>query len=156
MFPTHRIRRGLARAQTYRTDSHPTFREFLEEHVEEGSTLFTDDWCSYPKPAKDLGHEHRPTNVSKSTRKAHHVLPAIHRVFSLLHRVLLGTYQGGVRRKYLPCYLAEFEFRFNRRNSLRRGLLFQRLLTCATRRQPPYFWEIVGREDAGTPLATAA
>jgi len=29
-------------------------------------------------------------------------------------------------------------------------------LTCATRRAPPYYWEIVGREDANTPLPTAA
>ena len=87
---------------------------------------------------------------------AHEVLPSIHRGFSLLHRLLLGTYQGGVRGKHLPRYLAEFEFRFNRRNSKRRGLLFQRLLSCATRGAPPCFWEIVGRVDASTPLALAA
>jgi len=118
--------------------------------------LFTDDWGSYPTPCKEHGLDHRPTNVSKSTELAHEVLPSIHRVFSLLHRVLLGTYQGGVRRKHLPRYLAEFEFRFNRRSSKQRGLLFQRLLSCATQRQSPYYWEIVGRYDGQTPLSLVA
>ena len=147
---------GRVRLESVADGSGETFRDFLEEHVARGATLFTDDWRSYRKPAKDLAHELRATNISKSRERAHEVLPAIHRVFSLAHRVLLGTYQGGVRRKYLPSYLAEFEFRFNRRSSTRRGLLFQRLLACATRRTPPCHWEIVGRVDARTPLCAAA
>jgi len=68
---------------------------------------------------------------------------------------VMGTCQGGVRRKHLPRYLAEFEFRFNRRSSRKRGLLFQRLLSCATREAPPYFWELVGRENAKVLLSPA-
>lgn len=147
---------GRVRLASVADGSAKTFRSFLKEHVTRGAVLFTDDWRSYRKPARQLGHEHRATNVSKSSEPAHVVLPAIHRVFSLLHRVLLGTYQGGVRRKYLPSYLAEFEFRFNRRASARRGLLFQRLLASAVTRTAPFHWEIVGRVDARTPLAAAA
>ncbi len=147
---------GRIRLESIADGSADTVKAFLEQHVAARSVLFTDDWRSYRKPADDLEHDHRPTNVSKSDDEAHVVLPAIHRVFSLLHRVLLGTFQGGVRRKYLPSYLAEFEFRFNRRTSKRRGLLFQRLLACAVRRCPPFHWEIVGRTDARTPLAAAA
>jgi transposase-like protein len=147
---------GRVRLASVASGSAATFREFLVEHVAKGSVLLTDDWRSYRQPAKDLGHHHRPTNVSKSGKKAHVILPAIHRVFSLLHRVLLTTFQGGVRPKYLPGYLAEFEFRFNRRAAAKRGLLFQRLLANAVRRAPPFYWEIVGRLDARTPLAFAA
>lgn len=147
---------GRVRLASIADGSADTFKAFLEEHVAAPSVLFTDDWRSYRKPAKELKHDHRPTNVSKSSEEAHVALPAIHRVFSLLHRMLLGTFQGAVRRKYLPSYLAEFEFRFNRRTSKRRGLLFQRLLGCAARRCPPFHWEIVGRSDAHTPLAAAA
>ena len=152
----HKRRIGRVRLASVADGSARTVKAFLQEHVERGAVLFTDDWRSYRVPAKELGHVHRPTNVSKSTERAHEILPAVHRVFSLLHRVLLGTYQGGVRRKYLPCYLAEFEFRFNRRRSARRGLLFQRLLTTCVRRTPPVYWEIIGRRDATTPLAVAA
>ena len=147
---------GRVRLESVDSGSAEAFRGFLDEHVKDGSVLFTDDWGSYPTPCKEHDLDHRPTHVSKSTEQAHEALPSIHRVFSLLHRILLGTYQGGVRRKHLPRYLAEFEFRFNRRSSKQRGLLFQRLLSCATQRQSPYYWEIVGRYDGQTPLPLVA
>lgn len=146
---------GRIRLESVADGSAETVRDFLGNYVERGTELFTDGWRSYRAPAAEHGCVHRPTNLSKAKEDAHEILPAIHRVFSLLHRVLLGTYQGGVRRKHLPRYLAEFEFRFNRRSSEQRGLLFQRVLSCATQREPPYHWEIVGREDARTPLRLA-
>lgn len=115
---------------------------FLEEHIAPGTTLLTDDWRSYREAARDAGLDHIATNVSKSTRKAHEVLPGVHRVFSLMHRVLLTTYQGAVSMKHLPAYLDEIEFRFNRRLSKYRGLLFQRVLSCAVLRAPPTYAEI--------------
>jgi hypothetical protein len=66
------------------------------------------------------------------------------------------TYQGAVSRKHLPAYLEEYAFRFNRRTSKSRGLLFQRLLTAAVARPSPFYWEIVGRPDGQTPLYMAA
>lgn len=147
---------GRVRLSSLEDGSASSLGTFLHENVEPGSTLFTDDWRSYRKPAKAGGYRHVATNISKSARKAHEILPAIHRVFSLLHRVLLTTYQGAVTRKHLPKYLAEYEFRFNRRASRSRGLLFQRLLSSAVLRAPPYYWEILGRPDGRTPLWAAA
>ncbi len=54
-------------------------------------------------------------------------MPEAHRVASLLKRWLLGTHQGGVSHEQLDYYLDEFTFRFNRRRSRHRGLLFYRL-----------------------------
>ena len=48
-------------------------------------------------------------------------------VASLLKRWLLGTLQGGVQQQHLDYYLDEFTFRFNRRRSSARRLLFHRL-----------------------------
>jgi ISXO2-like transposase domain len=45
---------------------------------------------------------------------------------SLLKRWLLGTHQGAVSRAHLDYYLDEFTFRFNRRASRHRGMLFYR------------------------------
>jgi hypothetical protein len=59
------------------------------------------------------------------------LLPGPHRVVSLIKRWLLGTYQGAVAIAHLPYYLDEFTFRFNRRTSRARGLLFYRLLEHA-------------------------
>jgi len=55
-------------------------------------------------------------------------MPEVHRVASLLKRWLLGTHQGAVSHEQLDYYLDEFTFRFNRRRSRHRGLLFYRLL----------------------------
>ncbi len=54
-------------------------------------------------------------------------MPGVHRVASLLQRWLLGTHQGGVGHEHLDAYLNEFMFRFNRRHSRRRGMLFYSL-----------------------------
>lgn len=94
--------------------------------------------------------------MSKADKEAHELLPGTHRVFSLLHRVLLGTYQGAISHKHLPSYLSEYEFRFNRRKSQSRSLLFQRLLSAVVNCLPAFYWQIVGRPDAATPLRAAA
>ncbi len=58
-------------------------------------------------------------------------MPRVHRVASLLKRWWLGTYHGGISDPHLEYYLDEFTFRFNRRTSKARGLLFYRLLQQA-------------------------
>ena len=58
-------------------------------------------------------------------------MPRIHRVASLLKRWWLGTYHGGISEAHLDHYLDEFTFRFNRRTSRARGLLFYRLVQQA-------------------------
>lgn len=136
---------GRARLASLDSGSAVSIGGFLEETVTPGSTLRTDGWRSYPKPAKALGLDHQATSFSKSDKEGHELLPAVHRVFSLLHRVLLTTYQGAVSRLHLPSYLAEFEFRFNRRQSRSRTLLFQRLLSASVRGAPPCYWELVCR-----------
>lgn len=54
--------------------------------------------------------------------------PHVHRVAALLKRWLLGTHQGSVEAHHLDQYLDEFVFRFNRRSSRNRGLVFWRLV----------------------------
>ena len=45
--------------------------------------------------------------------------------------VLLGTHQGSVEPAHLGSYLNEFVFRFNRRRSRSRGMVFYRVLELA-------------------------
>lgn len=139
---------GRIRLGSMRDGTIASFEEFFKEHVAPGSTLLTDDWRSYRAAAAAAKLDHVPTCVSKSDRKAHDILPGVHRVFSLVHRVLLATYQGAVSMKHLPAYLAEFEFRFNRRHSSSRGLLFQRVLACATGGAPPTYDDFTGGRPA--------
>jgi len=84
-------------------------------------------------------YPHSPMNLSQSPWRATDVMPAVHRVASLLKRWLLGTHQGGVREQ-LAAYLDEFVFRFNRRTARHRGHLFYRLLEYAVQ-TPPITYE---------------
>jgi len=111
---------------------------FVAATVCEGAVVRTDGWRSYNGLAQ-LGYNHRPTNVSATGDPAHVVMPRVHRVASLLERWWLGTHQGAIRARHLDYYLDEFTFRFNRRTSRARGLLFYRLLQQALNVDPvPY------------------
>jgi hypothetical protein len=74
-----------------------------------------------------------------ASEPAHRLLPAVHRVASLLKRWIAGTLHNGEDTAHLDYYLDEFTFRFNRRKSNRRGLLWYRLVHQAVRTDPhPY------------------
>ena len=88
-----------------------------------GAVVHTDGWKGYHNIAKK-GYTHQVTLLSQSDDPAHKLMPRVHRVASLLKRWLLGTHQGAVSEKHVDYYLDEFTFRFNRRRSRARGLLF--------------------------------
>ncbi|MBT5235342.1 MAG: IS1595 family transposase, partial [Candidatus Marinimicrobia bacterium] len=115
---------------------------FISEAVEPGATILTDAWKGYNDLEK-RGYKHIKTNLSDSGDPAHVVMPGVHRVASLLKRWILGTHQGAVSKKYLDYYLDEYTFRFNRRSSRSRGLLFYRLMQHAVAMQPISYQEIV-------------
>ena len=71
---------------------------------------------------------------------AHKTLQGVHRIASLLKRWILRTHQGSVGHEHLDSYLDEYAFRFNRRASNSRGLLFYRLLEQAVV-TPPVSYE---------------
>ena len=74
--------------------------------------------------------------LSSSGDPAHVAMPGVHRVVSLLKRWLMGTHQGSVVPAHLQSYLEEFTFRFNRRTSNSRGLVFHRLMEQAVITRP--------------------
>ena len=65
------------------------------------------------------------------------------RNFGLSKRRLLGGLQGAVEPDHLADYRNEFVFRFNRRNSRSRGLLFYRVLELAVDRDPVRYPQLV-------------
>ncbi|GBU27099.1 hypothetical protein R84B8_00622 [Treponema sp. R8-4-B8] len=99
---------------------------FLEECVEKGSNIITDGWLGYNNIEK-LGYN-RKIMSEKGEEK---LLPKVHLVISLLKRWIMGTLQGYVSDQHIAYYLDEFTFRFNRRKSIKRGMLFYRLLEHA-------------------------
>ena len=112
----------------------------VEEMVEPGSLVETDGWHAY-RQLPSRGYRHK--RVVAKTVAGDALLPGLHRVASLFKRWLKGTHHGRYERKHLQRYLDEFVFRFNRRTSLSRGLLFQRLLENSIQKQAPRYREIV-------------
>ena len=100
---------------------------FVRENIAPGSTVRTDGSAIYAS-LKDIGFKHDPHVMLGSKVPAHEPLPGVHRIAALLKRWLLGTHQGAVDPRHVDYYLDEFTFRFNRRTSRSRGLLFYRLI----------------------------
>jgi len=139
---------GRCRMQIVGDAKTATLREFLLAHVEPGSVVITDGWTAYVG-ACDGVYEHRPEPVAPSELQAHELLPSVHLVASLAKRWLLGTHQGGVKPAHLQAYLDEFAFRFNRRRSRSRGMLFYRLLEQAVQAPPRTYRSLVADPGVG-------
>jgi transposase-like protein/predicted RNA-binding Zn-ribbon protein involved in translation (DUF1610 family) len=111
---------------------------FVQDAVEPGSLVHTDGWMGY-QPLKRHGYRHRTTFLQGQATSPSQLLPHVHRVISLLKRWLVGTHHGAVTHEHLDYYLDEFTFRFNRRRSRSRGMLFFRLAQQAVAVDPaPY------------------
>ena len=123
--------------------SAPSLRHFVRNNVQRGAKLRTDAWSGY-KGIEVMGYEHIVNNISDSGDPAHVVMPRVHRVASLFDRWWLGTHQGAIRPAHLEYYLDEFTFRFNRRKSKARGLLFYRLMEQAVDCRPVTRKMIIG------------
>ncbi len=123
---------------------------FVCDAVAPGSTVHTDGWRGYDD-LPDRGYNRVKKVLSSSDEPAHVAMPGVHRVASLLKRWILGTHQGSVSPSHLQSYLEEFTFRFNRRHSHSRGLVFRRLLEQAVATGPVkenelthgYHWQCV-------------
>jgi transposase-like protein len=110
--------------------------DFAVRNIEQHAIARTDGFASYGGLVK-AGIGHQRVIVGRDPKQASKLFPGIHRVFALLDRVLLGTFHGSVSDKHLQKYLDDFEFRFNRRNSGSRWLLFHRVLEAAPIGPPP-------------------
>lgn len=109
--------------------------QFLQDCVEPGATVVTDGLHVYDTLGA-AGFDHRPHVLTGGGEDERRELDHVHLVVSLLKRWLAGTHQGAVSPAHLPGYLDEFSFRFNRRRSQHRGLLFYRLVQQALTARP--------------------
>lgn len=129
---------GRIRLRRVADGSADSLQAFIDDVIEPGSLVHTDGWLGYDR-LKAHGYRHRITFLSDHSEPANQLLPRVHLVASLLKRWLLGTHQGAVSPAHLDYYLDEFTFRFNRRRSRHRGLLFYRLAQHAVQIEPvPY------------------
>lgn len=132
---------GRIRLARVANASQPVLTAAVGQMVETQSQVLTDDWDGDAAlPA--AGYDRQV--VRKGAVVGENLLPRANRVASLLQRWLLGTHQGAVAHSHLDYYLDEFVFRFNRRRSRSRGLLFRRLVEQALAIAPVRGAELVG------------
>src|SRR3954452_22538779 len=118
---TGRGRPGGRRLGPLRLDPVPdasaaSLEGFLGQNVAQPAAVVTDGWSGYSRLAA-AGYAHAPIPLGRSWGDAALRLPAIHLVFGLAKRWLLGTHHGAVSGKHLQAYLDEYVFRFNRRTA---------------------------------------
>ena len=135
---------GLRRIER---DSKKFVLPFVQEVVEPGAQVHTDGSAAY-RSLSELGYEHQASVMLGSKVPAHTAMPGVHRVASLLKRWLLGTHHGAVQPQQLDHYLDEYVFRFNRRTSASRGMLFYRLLQQAVVTDPVTYMDVVRKAPA--------
>lgn len=130
---------GRIRLRIIADASASSLEKTVQETVDPGSKIKTDGWRGY-NGIESLGYRHEV--VRKTEDIGENLLPLCHRVASLLKRWLGGTHQGAVSQEHLGYYLDEYTFRFNRRTSRSRGMLFYRVLQNAVAVEPVRFNEI--------------
>jgi len=136
---------GRCRMAILQDASAATLRPFITGRVEPGARIITDAWQGY-HGLDGLGYRHERRSQRAARARGEdpgELLPAVHRVASLVKRWLLGTHQGSVDPAHLASYLDEFVFRFNRRRSASRGLVFYRLLELAAAHDPVRYRDLV-------------
>lgn len=133
---------GRIRLRRIDRDSEEFIVPFVQTCIETGSTLKTDGSAAY-RSLQELGYDHQRNVMLGSDTPAHVSMAGVHRVASLIKRWILGTHHGSVQPEHLDAYLDEFVFRFNRRTSSSRGMLFYRLMQQAVVTDPVAYADIV-------------
>ena len=141
---------GRCRMRVIPDGSASTLHTFITDNVVPGSTVITDGWSSYLGIDKvGYPHDRRSQRAAKALGEdIAKLLPGVHRIASLAKRWLLSTHQGAVGIEHLPGYLDEFCFRFNRRRSRSRGLVFLRVLQLAVGHDPVRYQQLIKRHQS--------
>jgi Zn ribbon nucleic-acid-binding protein len=125
---------GRARLEVVESAGADDLGAAVRENVETGSTVRTDGWASYGGLVPDYKSVVR---TLRGGADASEELPLVHRVASLLKSFVDGVLHGRWTKTWLPDLLEEFTFRFNRRRSRCRPLLFNRVLQHGVVKRAP-------------------
>ena len=135
--------KGFGRLRLLRLEeaTQESLTHFIVDNIAPGSTIRTDGSAVYHN-IHEFGFQRDKQVILGSDVPAHEKLVGVHRVASLLKRWLPGTHQGAVGAGHIDAYLNEYAFRFNRRSSRSRGLLFFRLMELAVKTPPIKYTDI--------------
>lgn len=126
---------GRVRLEVVESGASEHLKPAVQDNVCPGSTVRTDGWLGYSGIEAD-GFI-RDIRKLKGGPSATEELPLVHRIASLLKSFVGGVLHGRWTKPWLQQTLDEFTFRFNRRHSHRRPLLFNRVLESGLTRRSP-------------------
>lgn len=126
---------GRVRLEMVESGSAEDLSPVVTENVEVGSTVRTDGWKGY-SGLEDAGFKPVVKTLAGGA-EASQELPLVHRVASLLKCFVDGVLHGRWTHRWLPQLLEEVTFRFNRRRSRHRPLLFNRVVENSVGRCSP-------------------
>ena len=110
-------RGGNARSLVLDRVTGRNLKNAIMEHVQDGSTVCTDDFLAYrgmPKIFKHKAVKHSAKEYARREGDFTVHTNTVESKFSLLKRGVIGTFHQ-VSKKHLPLYLAEFDHRYNNR-----------------------------------------
>jgi transposase len=104
-----------------------TLKTEIEAHVAKGSTIHTDEWCGY-RGLERKGYSHSTVDHGNKeyARNGSHV-NTVEAFFGIFKRSIRSTHIW-ISKRHSPKYLAEFEYRQNRRHAP--ASMFPHLLGC--------------------------
>jgi transposase-like protein len=147
-------RKGFGRIRLRRiaNDSAECVAPFVQEVVDPGAEVRTDGSAAY-RALNELGYAHQRQVMLGADVPAHVKMAGVHRIAALVKRWILGTHHGSIQPEHLDAYLDEFVFRFNRRQSGSRGLLFYRLLQQAVVTEPVTYANVTKKSSHSTKIS---
>lgn len=119
-------RGGEVRVKKVSDTTGATLRKFVNENVERGSKLHTDEWWGYRGLEKLFGHSFIKHNEKEYVKGDVHT-NTMEGFWSLLSRGVMGIYHSW-SNKHLQKYLDEFVFRYNTKH-LNEGDRFNLMLS---------------------------
>jgi len=116
---------------------------FLQAKVQPGSRILSDGWRGY-RGLEQQGFQHTATPLQGDPKAAHRLFPWVHITLSNLKRFLLGTHHK-VEPQHLKRYVAEFNYRLNRRTM--EASLFHRLVRACVTTKTIIYKELVASPE---------
>lgn len=132
---------GRVRLKHVKNETADEVQGFIIEVVALGSKIISDRHKSYPTIVeKGYSREamKKPYSWEQVDGDDDRLLPRVGRVAAHMKRWYLGTYHGGMKITEIQPYLDEFVFRYNRRTSKSRGLVFHRMVEAAVNSKPAF------------------
>lgn len=130
---------GRIRLQHAKSEKALDVQGFIIDTIELGSNIISDRHKSY-HTIVEKGYSReamkKPYSWEDVDGDDDRLLPRVGRVAAHMKRWYLGTYHGGMKIKAIQPYLDEFVFRYNRRTSKSRGLVFHRMVEAAVNSKP--------------------